>query len=323
MKEKIISFFKFKNKQDSKNPVVMTTDFKGFFILLSRRFWNLSSVNLMFTLLNFPIFFLLYTFTGTLDKSVSAVLDPLFPAFYGVFTVSDDPFIKSLYPFFSKFGTMSVPSTLTYVFWGLSLLTLFTFGISNAGMTYTLRGYVRCEPVFIVHDYFSTIKRNVKQAVMLGIIDILVFALLIWDCIFWSAQAGLGFIYGIFFYVSLFLIIVYIFMRFYMYTIMITFDLSIKKIIKNSFIFAFLGFKRNVCALIGIVLVILVNYLLFGVLMPLGIMLPAIITIALCSFISEYCTYPVIKKYMIDPYYEVNNDKNQYDDEDVIFEDRG
>ena len=111
-------------------------------------------------------------------------------------------------------------------------------------------------------------------------------------------------------------------MRFYAYTIMITFDLSIRKILKNSFIFAFVGFKRNIVALLGIFVVAAINYMLVGVLLPAAIMLPVIITISLCSFIAIYASYPVIKKYMIDPYYpEQTNQVSELDE--TIFEDRG
>ena len=49
-----------------------------------------------------------------------------------------------------------------------------------------------------------------------------------------------------------------------------------------------------------------------------------IITVSLSSFIAVYCTYPVIKKVMIDPYYaESVSDENTSDDDEPIFTDRG
>ena len=59
-------------------------------------------------------------------------------------------------------------------------------------------------------------------------------------------------------------------------------------------------------------------------------MLPIILTIGVVMFISGYASFPVIKKYMIDPYYNENPDEDpdsesysDDDDDDVVFEDRG
>ena len=103
---------------------------------------------------------------------------------------------------------------------------------------------------------------------------------------------------------------------------MITFDLSIYKILKNSFIFALLGFKRNFVALLGILLTVFINFYIFALFMPLGVILPFVITISLCSFIAIYCTYPNVKKFMIDPYYS-EKESDSGDEEDPIFVDRG
>ena len=87
---------------------------------------------------------------------------------------------------------------------------------------------------------------------------------------------------------------------------MITFDLSIYKILKNSLIFALLGFKRNFLALVGILALIVVNYGFFmwlgGILMPLGIAMPFIILFSAGSYIASFASYFKIKEIMIDPY---------------------
>ena len=92
---------------------------------------------------------------------------------------------------------------------------------------------------------------------------------------------------------------------------LITFDLSIFKMFKNAVLFTILGIKRNLMCLLGTALVIVINLAIYFTFMPLGTVLPFIITVAIANLISVYCAYPVIKKYMIDPYYtEVQNKKN-------------
>ncbi len=288
--------------------------------MLGRKFWNISNLNLLYILCNLPFFFFLYTLTGQLDTQISAVADPLYPAFYGMLSISKSPELLALNPLFAKFVNMSIPTVVTKIFWGISLLTIFTFGLSNVGSAYVVRSLNRGDPVFMFSDFFGTIKRNFRQGIVVGIMDLAISFLLIWDFIFWNAQPG--FVNAMFYYASLFLLILYFFMRFYIYTLLITFDLSIFKIFKNAFIFAILGIKRNLLGALGIIAAIALNSYLFTLLPPIGIVLPLIITIALCCFISGYASYPVIKKYMIDPYYPQSDETSQ-NNNDAIFEDRG
>ena len=308
------------NKDDEYNEA--PTDFKGFFVMLGRKFWNLSNLNLLFVVCNFPIFFYLYTLTGQLSNQIYAVGNPLYPAYYGMITISKSPELLSLAPFVSRFVPMYVPTTACRVFQYISLLAVFTFALTSVGSAYVIRGYNRGDPIFMVSDFFGAIKRNWKQGLIVGIMDIVISFLLVWDFIFWNAQSG--FANAMFYYASLFLGIIYFFMRYYIYTLLITFNLSIPKIFKNAFIFAFLGLKRNLLALVGVALVLFINVQLFYMLPVLGILLPLVITFSLCNFITGYASYPVIKKYMIDPYYSDNDGENdEGSNEESIFVDRG
>ena len=108
---------------------------------------------------------------------------------------------------------------------------------------------------------------------------------------------------------------IYLVMRFYMYQILVTFDISIIKTIKNSVIFTVVGFKRNVVALLGIVLTLVITGGVMTIYMPLGIIIPLVIGISTIAFISAYAAYPKIKEIMIDPYYP-DYEKNEYEHED-------
>ena len=80
-----------------------------------------------------------------------------------------------------------------------------------------------------------------------------------------------------------------------------------KKLFKNALILSVVGIKRNICALIGTLLILVFNYMLMIIYFPLGIILPFTITLSAIMFISQYCSFPNIKKFMIDPYYESKN----------------
>ena len=129
-----------------------------------------------------------------------------------------------------------------------------------------------------------------------------------------------GFLESMFFYASIILFIVYLFMKNYIYIITVTFNLSVYKIFKNAFLFSILGIKRNILGLLGKFILLFVNVIIFVNMPMVGILLALIITIASCAFIGAYAAYPVIKKYMITPYYK---DEEVYESYDKIFEDRG
>lgn len=89
---------------------------------------------------------------------------------------------------------------------------------------------------------------------------------------------------------------------------MVTFDLTIFQILKNALIFTMLGIKRNLVALLGILLLILLDVLLLlsgaGFLLPIALAIPLMFLFAVGAFMATYAGYYVIKQYMIDPYYE-------------------
>ena len=106
------------------------------------------------------------------------------------------------------------------------------------------------------------------------------------------------------FWSNLVIFIVYFFMRFYIYVQMVTFKLSIFKILKNSLIFSLLGIKRNIVALLGIGFVVFLEVLfifsLGGMLLPLAVGLPLLILISLMAYIKVYAAFYKIKTVMIE-----------------------
>jgi hypothetical protein len=92
------------------------------------------------------------------------------------------------------------------------------------------------------------------------------------------------------------------------------------KIFKNALIFAVLGIKRNIMATLGIVAMVVINGLLIIGGLSIGLALPVILPffylLGFSGFMSTYAAYPVIKKYMIDPYNtDEPTDHDQSDDD--------
>ncbi len=292
-----------------------TPTIKRYFKLLGRRFWKLVSLNLMMLPTIIPILVAIYIYFGI--KQTPTANDFLFPQLYGANAVASSPSISFLLDLFG--GQLNIPvyGTLTYI--GIAiciLLLLVTFGWQNVGASYILRNMVRGEPIFIWSDYFYAIKRNLKQGILLGILDFVIIFLLGFDIMYFWGQTG-TFVLDIGFFTVCALIIIYFFMRFYLYLLLVTFELSIRKILKNALIFSILGFKRNIMGLLGIVLVTILNIALFPLfgMTPLGIALPLILPflyyLAVTAFTGAYAAYPIIERYMVTPYFDTAQDEEE------------
>jgi hypothetical protein len=128
------------------------------------------------------------------------------------------------------------------------------------------------------------------------------------------------------FWGNIILMILYFFMRSYIYVQMLTFSLSVFKVLKNSLSFALLGFKRNVMSLLGAAAVILLEVLFLfgsgGILLPLAIALPLAIMFSTLAYMKVYAAYFKIKDIMIDPYLAEHPELTECEfDDDVIMHD--
>jgi uncharacterized membrane protein YesL len=269
---------------------------------------------------NFPILFALFAVSGNLNTTSYSPVSSLFGPFYGAMKISGEtsPLTNALNGVLGIQVEISVPTVATYIFYGIGFLTLFTFGLSMIGSTYIVRNIVKGEPIFFMQDYFYAIKRNWKQALIYGIIDIALLFLIFYDIIFFAANAS-SYLTSLMFYLAVAIGIIYFVMRYYIYTIMLTFKLSIYKILKNAFIFSLVGFKRNFVGTLGIAVLVFFSYGLLMVFPPLGALLPFIITIAIGQFIAIYTSWPKIYSIMIEPYEEEDNTPK----EEPVFKDRG
>jgi uncharacterized membrane protein YesL len=182
------------------------------------------------------------------------------------------------------------------------------------------------EPVFVWGDFWYAIKRNWKQALPFGMIDLGIVALLLNNIkkMFFSTGDNNLFT-STMLWSNIVILIVYFFMRYYIYVQMVTFKLSIFKILKNSLIFSLLGIKRNLVALGGILIIVLLEVIfvmsLNGVLLPLAVALPLLIFISIMAYMKVYAAFYKIKLIMIDPYVNDNVEELKAEDEAIMRDD--
>ena len=178
----------------------------------------------------------------------------------------------------------------------LFFASLLVYGPLTAGLTFCVRNIATGRHIWI-SDLFSRAKSNFKQGLALGIIDIVVvFSMFLYFTADMSAmQGGAVMMYKALKIVSVIVTLLYITIRFYTYSMAVTFELPLRDIFKNSFIFIVLGFFKNIIALFacGFILISFVST------PKIDIVLIATIVLSLVRFTAVFTTYPIIDKYML------------------------
>lgn len=317
------------SKEEANKPKTIARFPRYFFTNFNLMF----ALNIFFFLGNFPLLFGLYGLSGNLNTHITTPTSQLFSALYGATKLDGhNPVSAALMGIHGVQTQISVPTTATYIFYALTLLVFLTFGIVNIAIAYIMRNVVKGEGVTFISDIKYSIKRNFKQGLILGIVDLMFILFIIYDIMFFSSASG-GATGSFLFGMMLVIAMLYCMMRTYMYILAVTFDLSVFKIFKNSFIFALLGFKRNIVAFLACLAIWILDFMILSYIFPVGIILPVLFLISLTTFIGIYAAYPKVKEVMIDPYY-VSDDvgamthdeaANAMEDlvDEPIFKDRG
>lgn len=307
--------FKFFKKRHEDGPGVDKDEIRAmenptlvnFFKLLARKIGRLMTINAIYIFGNFPILFLLLHYTQYNEFSANTY--SLFPALYGTSLFDRSPTVSTLLGIFGRVSGGYAQTFWSVLFLCLFGLIIFTFGPVNIGTTYILRNMAREEPVFMLQDFFHAIKKNLRQGIIMGIIDVFMIGMLVYDILFFNVNMGRGNMITPMLIITWAMVILYFFMRLYIYLMIVTFDLSLFKIIKNALFFAILGFKRNFMALLGCVAMLFITYELMVIILPLGIAIPLFFIFGLGGFMGVYAAYPKIKEIMIDPYYKDHPDE--------------
>ncbi len=280
-----------------------TPNLKFFFKIWERKFWKLVSLNLIMLVQVIPLLLCLYAYMTGPHTPVQYY--PLYAPLLGAQTTV--PTAQGITLFTAFFGLSKIPAFNTPVYWiigGLALFHVVTYGWQKVGSIYILRNLVRGDGVFIVSDYFYAIKRNLKQGLLTGILDCLIFLTLGFNFSFFfnSDPTGLN---NFMYVMTAALAIIWMIMRFYIYLMMVTFDMKLNKILKNALIFTALGIKRNLMAVLGILLMTVLAVALIVVCVQIKvyvvIILPFLYFLAFSGFMYTYAAWPVVKRYMIDP----------------------
>ncbi len=225
----------------------------------------------------------------------------------------DEPTKKSFFRFweiyFKKFGKLILLNLVTFLF----CIPIVTIGPAIAGMTRVLRDYSTGKSIFMMHEFMKGFKDNWKQSLPIGILNVIIcasaaLAFRVYPQLA-AADAGNDTLYTVLTVITISLAFTFFVMNFYIYPMIIATDLSLKNILKNSFFLTCLALMKNIGTLILVGLVAVSTGLLCY-LMPFFLILIPFFSFSFIGHIIVFNTYPVIQKFVIDPYYEERGEVN-------------
>lgn len=277
---KLFDFFTGNNlegKGVKKNGKKEKLNFINYFKMLWQKLNVVIIGNIIATICNFPLIVAFVAYLGYFNDVTVAPRLPIYTNIYGVISIEGiNPTTSALEALFGMSRNVSVISDITKYLFAFTFVAIFTFGFSNVGLTYLMRSCVRRNSVMSWMDFWYSVKKNWKQGLILGILDILIIFVAIYDGMFFFANNA-DFTFLMLYYVILIFGLIYLMMRNYIYLISITFNLKITKIFNYSFRLALLGIKRNICSLAVTLITLYITWIIMLFSPYVGIIVPCIL----------------------------------------------
>ncbi|MBP3337611.1 MAG: DUF624 domain-containing protein [Clostridia bacterium] len=259
---------------------------RNYFDILGRKFWKIVQVNMLYVLVNILFF----------GAFVFMILPVIF--------TSDEAVLNEI------MNSLIIPVVTGKTLIPIGYFIPFCFiGPATAGLTYVLRNYAKQEHAFMASDFFEHTKKNLKQGLLASTIMTAVTYLFITAVIFYLNHVAFK---ALIVAVAVIVGAILICASFYVYPIMVTFDMKLRYIFKNSLIFALAKLPQNVF----IMLVILaVHALLIWYLPLVWALLMCVFLIGWSSYTMNYYAWHVINKHMMS---QIENNEEK---EESVFDD--
>ena len=249
--------------------------FFKFFEIYFSKFWQITKVNLWFNIVFIPVI---------------VMVGALFTFMYG----------KNLHWMYKCFVIFS-PTIL--------------LGPVMTGITKVTRDFAREVPGFPKEDFKSTTFKYFWTSLLFSLATYLLLWIIVVAVVMYASNKSNGWFYGIGYYVSIFVAAVFLFANYYIHIMLVTLDLKKKDLVKNAVIFAFLCLPRNlILTLLFFFLTGIPVGLFFigfttgteGICFPILVIYMLFVYAGTMSFCGSFLTFPSLKKFIIDPYYEAN-----------------
>lgn len=300
-----------------------------FFGILGRKFWKLISINLLYVITNIPAILVAFFLSNIVLNAIFPGLTiDLLNEMWDPGVLEDGQTAEQL----SASVLLMLNLVLTAASVGLGFIVT---GPSHAGATYIMRNYAREEHAFVWSDFFEHARKNFKQSAIVSIITTLLFVAVPVAIRFYSQT-----IQNVIFRTLLNTTLVILFvmmtvMIMYIYQMLITFDLKIKQIVKNAWLFFVLRLPFNILIILAsllIVFVIPLALLLFlgGIGIIISVLYYLFFAFAINLLLVNFFINRQLMRFMIKPMLEEEDETEEdyeadadyeYEDEEALAED--
>ena len=249
-----------------------------FFELLFAKIGKLMQLNLIYTLAITPLL------TGL------------------IFSFDFNRDIKSLADFAKMQAFSFVPD---YISLAILLVSVFITGPATAGFVFVLRNLQRREHAWIFSDFWAQFKKNYWQGVAVGAIDLIAYIALYIAFGFYmfvmpTEMPELGtFMPNVAGGIIILIALVFTWAHYYIYTMMVTFELKLKALFKNAVIFALGKMPLNIFITVIIVMLSVGILYIYALSPAILAIVMGVIGLSLIGFIIVFSSYPTIDKLML------------------------
>lgn len=253
--------------------------FKIFLDVFPRKIGSLFKLNILYILASLPF--------AVITMIVAGVISSL---------VLNDIFVPTLSATDVGVYDILIRVAVTFLF-----MIFAGFGPTTAGFAYIIREHACERHCWLISDFFERFKSNFKQSILLWIVDLVVLYLFTIAYGFYGQSGSV-----IFQYIILLIAFIYIMMHFYIYQIMITYDLSLKNIFKNSFLLTMgkapinlLVFASNIVVYV-VVPILLIMSKVGSFITMLILLIEVLFLPSITNFITSFYVISVLEKHISD-----------------------
>ncbi len=281
-----------------------------FFELAWRKIGKLVQLNLLYVLFMLPtILVLMLMFAVYVD--VQNTINTAVEAGEILASEATTQFIEALTP-----GLLELCIPL--------VLTMLLAGPATAAITYDMRCLVTEKGFFVWDDFKDAFKKNWKQGMAAGVIDGVAVTLMLVALPFYYERMTDSIMYLLLFGICLVISLIFIMMNYYIYLMIVSTNLTLKQIFKNSLILVGAGMKTNIITTVFVFLLLFpLIFFLPSNLVPFTLIFYLLILPALACMVICYNSFQYIQKYVIDPYYEEHQDEKPQIEGEAVFTDIG
>ena len=167
----------------------------------------------------------------------------------------------------------------------------------KSGFTYVLRNFVRQQHAWTVADFFGKTKENLKQSIAAFVIDLVFSTCFLVAIRFYFSASNMGVWNNVLLGIVIIAMVMYAIMQSFTWCMMVTFDLNLRSIYKNSYLLSMATIPVNLVSIViraaATAVIFMSSYLSYLIIIA--------VFIAAQGLLEQMLAYPAIKKFLMPP----------------------